>query len=461
MAEIAEDLRTKSALETAELVRAGQVSALEVCDAAIHRIEQLDTDINAVVVRDFDRARSTARALDRDRSHHQDRPFIGVAMTVKESNDTVGLPTTWGFEGFSDYQPPKDAVVVERLKAAGAVILGKTNVPVALADWQSFNPVYGRTGNPHDLSRTPGGSSGGSAAALASGMVPLEIGSDIGGSIRAPANFCGVFGHKPTYGAVSLQGHALPGTDGVEVPLAVVGPLARTAADIRAAFDVISGSVHPGWRLDLPRARHERLDEYRILVLPPEGLPKIADDVSAPINRFAEALEEVGADVVRESEQLPDIMAAHEHYVRMLNTVITRGTPEARPIDAHQWMEVVDIQMHLQRAWAALFDTFDIVLAPVASMTAFKHTEPTSWAAPDMVLDGEKVSYASQLVWAGLATFPGLPATAIPLEMTAAGLPTGLQALGPQFGDQTTLRFAELVQEAGLTLNPATNMPSV
>ena len=154
-------------------------------------------------------------------------------------------------------------------------------------------------------------------------------------------------------------------------------------------------------------------------------------------------------------------MAAHEHYVRMLNTVITRGTPEARPIDAHQWMDVVDIQMHLQRAWAALFETFDIVLAPVASMTAFKHTEPTSWAAPDMILDGEKVSYASQLVWAGLATFPGLPATAIPLEMTAAGLPTGLQALGPQFGDQTTLRFAELVQEAGLTLNPATNMPSI
>jgi len=196
------DLAKAGALETAEAVRKGDVSALEATDAAIARIEALDGPINAVVVRDFDRARETAKAIDRHREPGDRRRLIGVPMTVKESNDVAGLPSTWGFEMFSGLKVTRDAVVVARLKAEGAVILGKTNVPVSLADWQSENPVYGRTVNPFDHTRSPGGSSGGAAAALATGMVPLEIGSDIGGSIRMPAHMCGVVGHKPTYGIV-------------------------------------------------------------------------------------------------------------------------------------------------------------------------------------------------------------------------------------------------------------------
>ncbi|MEQ8558840.1 MAG: amidase family protein [Henriciella sp.] len=461
MAETVSDLRSAGALETARLVRMGEVSALEVCDAAIERIERLDNQINAVVVRDFERARSAAKAIDKNRTSEDSRPLLGVAMTVKESNNVEGLPTTWGFEGFADYCPAEDAVIVSRLKAAGAVILGKTNAPVALADWQSFNPIYGRTSNPHDLTRTPGGSSGGSAAALAAGMVPLEYGSDIGGSIRAPANFCGVYGHKPTYGIVPLKGHNFPGTDGVEEPLAVSGPLARNARDLTAALKITAGGINPGWRLDLAAPRHERLEDYRVLALPLEGLPHVAENVSGPIRKFAEALDEAGAHVGRECDSLPDIMAVHEHYVRMLNTVITRGTPEARPIDAHKWFELQDIQMHLQRQWASLFEDFDIVLAPVASMSAFPHAESAIWSAPDAILDGQSVSYASQLVWAGLATFPGLPATAIPLGMTGDGLPTGVQALAPQFGDLTGLRFAELAGKAGLCRDPAKPFPSL
>lgn len=459
MANIAIDLDRAGALETADMVRKKDVTALEVCEAAITRIERLDGPINAVVVRDFERARQAAKAIDANLADFKDKPLLGVAMTVKESYDMEGLPTTWGMEVFADYHPEADALAVKHLKDAGAVIVGKTNAPVALADWQSFNPVYGRTVNPHDTTRTPGGSSGGAGAALAAGMVPLELGSDIGGSIRAPANFCGVFGHKPTYGAVSLKGHALPGTDGVEVPLAVVGPMARSASDLGEAFTTVAGPAGQGWSLDLAPARKTRLEDHSVLVLPKDGLPRVAGDVSGAITRFAERLEAAGCDVRHETGLVPDIMAAHEHYVRMLNTVITRGTPEARPIDAHQWMELLDVQMHLQRRWGAVFQAFDIVLAPIASMTAFPHAEQAIWTSPPYMVDGEPVEFASQLVWAGLATFPGLPASAIPLEMTAEGLPTGVQALGAQFADLTTLRFSKLVEQAGLCLDPVANIP--
>ncbi|HRK68762.1 MAG TPA: amidase family protein, partial [Hyphomonas sp.] len=209
------DLAKLGAAATAEAVRSGKISALEACDAAIARIEALDKTINAVVVRDFERARAAARQIDETRKADDPRRLLGVPMTVKESNDVEGLPSTWGFESFANVDAPRDAVVVQRLKAQGAVILGKTNVPVALGDWQSENPVYGRTLNPYDPARSPGGSSGGAAAALATGMVPLEIGSDIGGSIRMPSHMCGVFGHKPTWGIVPLRGHGFPGTDGL------------------------------------------------------------------------------------------------------------------------------------------------------------------------------------------------------------------------------------------------------
>jgi len=223
------------ALEVAAQIRAGAVSPLEAVDAAIARIEALDGPIHAVVVRDFERARETAKAMS---PVGQDQPLFGVPMTVKESFDIAGLPTCWGLEEHAGHVAERDAVVVQRLKRAGAVILGKTNVPPSLADWQATNPVYGRTVNPHDSTRTPGGSSGGSAAALAAGMVPAEYGSDIGGSIRVPAHFSGVWGHKTTWGVVSSKGQEVPGTDGHEKALGVVGPLARNGEDLALLLDV-------------------------------------------------------------------------------------------------------------------------------------------------------------------------------------------------------------------------------
>src|SRR5262245_354295 len=260
-----------SADEQAAAVRTKSVSALELTDAAIARIEALDGSINAVVVRDFDRARDQARRIDLAMANGADLPLAGVPMTVKECFNIAGLPTTFGLEVAKNYRPDEDAAAVRRLKDAGAIILGKTNVAAGLQDYQVDNPVYGRTNNPHDLARSPGGSSGGSAAALAAGMVPLELGGDAGGSIRVPASFCGVFGHLSSFDLISLEGHGPPG-GGIVVgrAWAAAGPMARTATDLDLALRVLAGREGrdaKGYRVALPPPRHDRLSGYRVFVL--------------------------------------------------------------------------------------------------------------------------------------------------------------------------------------------------
>ena len=273
-----------TALDTAQAIAEGRLGALEACDAAIARIERTHAALNAIVVPDFERAREQARERDRQRAAGQRLPLLGVPMTVKESFDVAGLPTTWGLPMFQAYRAAADAVAVQRLKAAGAVILGKSNVPVMLADWQASNPVYGRTNHPLDPARTPGGSSGGAAAAVAAGLVPLELGSDIGGSISVPAAFCGVFGHKPTWELIPQRGHAIAGQEGAPTELAVVGPLARTADDLHLALQVLAGPDRieaAGLRLQLPPPRPRHLGECRLLML--------AEHPRCPTNRLMQA----------------------------------------------------------------------------------------------------------------------------------------------------------------------------
>ena len=263
--------RTAGDLVTALANR--KISARELLDAAISRIEALDPKINAVVVRDFDRARAAADAADAALARGERRPLLGLPMTVKEHFNIAGLPTTWGNPKFKNWQPEADALVVQRLKSAGAVILGKTNVPIRLGDWQSYNEVYGTTNNPWNLERTPGGSSGGSAAALAAGFVPLEFGSDIGGSLRAPAHFCGVFSHKPSLDLVPQRGSGPPQTPAVPVrgDLAVIGPMARSAADLARELAIVAGpdelAEGVGYKLALPPPRHDKLADFRVLVI--------------------------------------------------------------------------------------------------------------------------------------------------------------------------------------------------
>jgi amidase len=312
----------RTAKETADALQARKISAVELTDHVIARIEALDQKINAVVVRDFDRARETAKAADAALARGEGRPLLGLPITIKESFNVAGLPTTWGIVTAKGSVPQEDAVTVARLKAAGAIVLGKTNVP-----------LYGTTNNPWDLGRTPGGSSGGSAAALAAGFGPLSLGSDIGGSLRVPANFCGVYGHKPTHGIIPRRGHAPPGARAVprEIDLAVVGPMARSASDLALELDILAGPDElrdaVAYRLALPPPRHEALKDFRVLIIDTHPLLPTSALVSAALEKLSERLSKAGVTVASESPLLPDFADAARLYMRLLLPVFSASWP--------------------------------------------------------------------------------------------------------------------------------------
>lgn len=443
------DLLDLTAGEIVEALAARKTSALELTDAAIARIEDRDRAINAVVFRDFDRARQAARNADTALARGERKPLLGLPMTVKESHNVEGLPTNWGSPAFSGFVADADSVAVTRLKAAGAVILGKTNVPPFLADWQSNNPVYGRTCNPWDLGRSPGGSSGGSAAALAAGMSALELGSDIGGSIRVPAAFCGVFGHKPTWELVPTRGHAPPGFDPGPTTLAVVGPLARSAADLQRALDVIAGpepDVAKGYRLDLPAPRHADLADYRVLILDSHPLLETDDEIGGALDRVAIRLDSLGAQVSRGSDLLPDLGAQHGVFMGILGAAMSRGAPGGTTMNAHEWMGLMDAQTAFRRRWAEFFESFDVVLMPTIGIVAFPHDDEPDTQKRTHTINGKLTPYFSQIAWPGVALLPNLPATALPMGLTRGGLPIGIQVMGAHLEDRTTIAFAGLLE---------------
>jgi amidase len=429
---------------------AREVSAEELTREAIARIETYDERINAICVRDFDRALDAARAADAALAAGERRPLLGIPITVKESFNIAGLPTTWGFPWCKDFVPPEDALAVARAKAAGAVVLGKTNLPFALGDWQSYNDIYGVTSNPWDLDRTPGGSSGGSSAALAAGYAPLSLGSDIGGSLRAPAHFCGVYAHKPSFGLAPSRGQTPPGVPAIpnEPELAVIGPMARCADDLSLLLDVIAGpdplDGGVAYRLALPPARHADLGAYRVIVLDSHPLLPTAASVGGAIDAFAGRLARTGVSMVRESALLPDLAEGARLYSRLLRAYIGFSLPlqayeqlkgmaaglSAEDISlraetlrgfalSHRDWLIADVaRAGLRARWAALFGEFDAVICPVMPTPAFPHDHSPDIEARRLSIDGTEVPYTDQLVWAGLATAPGLPATAIPIGLS-------------------------------------------
>jgi amidase len=424
----------RTALQTAAAIRAGETTALAETDAAIDRIEAGDGEINAVVVRDFDRARAAAKALDD--AGPDDRPFFGVPMTVKESFDVAGLPTSWGYAEHADHIAQADAVAVQRMKAAGAVIIGKTNVPVGLADLQSNNPNYGRTRNPHNHHRVSGGSSGGAAAALAAGDVPIEIGSDIGGSIRVPAAFCGVWGHKPSFTALNPDGHYFPRTDLARIALSVIGPMARDPDDLEAELAVLAD-------IPLPRPPRREPSEWRVLLLPQHPVAKAQQSIQQAIHRIGDAFEAAGARVDRSSDLLPDLVAQYGHYMHMLNIAMTRGAQqEGRPLPTlADWFGLQDEQARNTRAWQRLFTRYDAVIAPAWGTTAFPHDD-TPITERRLDVDGEETPFGLQLAYPGLATFPMLPSTSVPVGRDADGLPIGVQVIADSNQDFTAIAVA-------------------
>ena len=409
-------------------IAAGDLSPIEAVDAAIARIEALDFPLNAVVVRDFDRARDAAKALDGVSPNG--RPLFGVPMTVKESFDVAGLPTTFGHLQFKDHRPNRDARVVTLLKAAGAVILGKTNVPPDLADLQSNNPVYGRTNNPHDLSRVSGGSSGGSAVAVASGMVPAEYGSDIGSSIRNPAHFNGIYGHKTTFGLVSRRGHTHPMAGGRDVhdgPLSVVGPLARSADDLATLLEVTA---------DKPMRRTGKsIGQMRFLAVLGHPSSEVDASVRGPMEAALVEIEKAGARVDRTSDLLPDLAAQHADYLRLLNVAMARGHagPGGQAMPLADYYLLLDSQARNRYAWADLFAAYDFVLAPPLPFVAYAHDD-TPLRDRRIAINGKNSAFGDALAWAGLATFPNLPSTVVPVG-ESGGLPCGMQVMGPEWAD--------------------------
>ena len=463
----------------AKLVRTGKLGALELLDHFIARTEQLDPRINAIVVRDFDRARARARELDSrpDKS----APLFGVPTTVKESFDVAGLPTTRGHADLASRPIGVTTITVRRLEAAGAVVFGKTNVPVDLADWQSYNPVYGTTSNPWNTGHTPGGSSGGSAAALAAGLTGLEIGSDIGGSIRVPAHFCGVYGHKPTFGLVPNYGDpALSAAAGTDI--AVAGPLARSASDLAVALDVLAGPDpdESGLTLTLPAPRFGSLKELRVAVWAEQPGQTTDSETVAAILALADGLEREGATVSRTARPPFDAAEAFHLYLRLLDTAWSSRVPDA-VVEARRqrlaalpeaansaddvmlrtvgmehraWLGLNEQRFKWRRAWSAFFQQWDVLLCPAFGTAALPHRQDGEPWQRRISVEGREIAYNDLLFWPGLTGGFHLPGTVAPLGFTRAGLPLGVQIAGPIYGDRTTIAAAALCEKAWLGFKP-------
>lgn len=470
-------MQYQSTRELSVMLAKRQISSVELLDREIARIEKFDARVNAVVVRDFTRAREAAAAADAALARGEQRPLLGIPMTVKEAYNVAGLPTTWGIPSFKGWMPKEDAVAVARLRRAGAIIVGKTNVPFALSDWQSYNDIYGTTNNPWDLARTPGGSSGGSAAALAAGYVPLEIGSDLAGSIRCPAAFCGVYGHKSSYGLIPLRGHTPPMAEaaGGDGELPVLGPLARTADDLALALDLLAGPDDRdavAYRLTLPPPRHDELRNFRVLVIDTHPLLPTSNVARDALASLSDRLAKAGAWVAREAAILPDPAESARIYARLLVAFTSQGMPpefyrhmqtmvasisaddnslaawRARGmVSSHRdWLVALQSRARMSRQWQEVFRDYDVVVCPIMPTPAFPHDHSREQEERRVQVDGKSVPYMDQLVWPGVASLPGLPATVAPIGRSNEGLPVGAQIIGPYLGDRTTIAFAALME---------------
>ena len=464
----------RSAKHLAAAIRGKKIGALELLDLYLARTEKLNPRINAIVVTDVDAARERARAADRAVARRRKLGALhGVPMTIKESYNVVGMPTTWGVAEMKNNYPGANAVTVDRLLAAGVTLFGKTNVPIHLADYQSYNAIYGVTNNPWDLARTPGGSSGGSAAALAAGLTGLEAGSDIGSSIRNPAHFCGVFGHKPTFGIVPYRGQTLTGALS-DPDISVVGPLARSADDLDIALAVMAGPddiESAGLALRLPPPRKKTLRDFRVAVVLDSPESEVDREVQDRLQALADFLGRQRATVSDRARPDVDMAEAHRVYIALLRAATSgrltaaefeRQSAEAQRLRDDQsyyarmvrantlphrdWLAFNEARHRMRLAWADFFREWDLLLCPVAASAAFVHDHQGERWERTVQINGKDVPATDQLFWAGYSGMVYLPATVAPCGFTPAGLPVGVQIVAPQYGDRTSIHFARLLE---------------
>ena len=462
----ASDLEYATALDLAQAIRDKKISSVEITEHIIGRIEKFNPKLNSVVVDMTDDARKAARAADAALARGENLgPFHGVPITLKESFDVAGYKTTVGAPFLKDNRAAEDSEVTKRLEGSGAVILGKTNVPFMLSDLQSYNEIYGTTNNPWDLERTPGGSTGGGAATLAAGMSYLSVGSDIGGSIRTPASFCGVYGHKPTLNLVSQLGHVPPLPHLVHVPpatLPVNGPLARSADDLMAAMKLLGGpsgddAVAYNWRLPEPRAK--RLSDYRIRYMIDDPFCPVVPEVKDRLAKAVDALRKAGAKVEEGWPEGIDPRQQIETYIFLLMAALRPPVAMDEGLDDITAINMVEIfgkaleasnvevqekelkRMAARQAWQNFYKTHDAFLMPVSFIPAFPHDHSDFGSRTHDTSLGKR-SYFDILYWISFATLTGLPATSAPVGPTKDGLPVGIQIMGPYLEDATPIDIA-------------------
>ena len=469
-----------SATRLIRALKTKKLGALELLDYYAARVEKHNGVLNALPVLDMDVARKRAKAFDRKGA--KSGPLAGLPMTVKESFDLAGHPTTWGLAEFANVPAKANALAVDRFLAAGANVFGKSNVPTLLADWETVNVVYGKTVNPWNHERTPGGSSGGAAVALAAGLTGLEAGSDIGGSIRNPAHFCGVYGHKSTWNVCSMAGHALPGavhpTD-----ISVIGPMARSAADLELAFNIMAGPDAVdgrGWKIDLPKPERKSLKGWRVAVVATHPTAETDATVELSIRRLAQFLSSKGAKVSERAMPDFDFSEAHRVFIQLLRGATSgRQTPElfAQMLAAkaqldpddqgyHAQMVRANVQPHkdwliasnrrhqMRLAWAEFFKEWDVLLCPNGATAAYPHSMPGERWERMITVNGKQQPLTTQMWWAGIAGMCYLPGTAAPIGLSPEGLPLSVQIVGPQYGDLSTIRFAQLLEREYYAFTP-------
>jgi amidase len=466
----------RSASELLGALRRREVGSRELLEHYLARIERHNPELNAVVTLDVERARASADAADRALAKGEGKgPFFGLPMTVKDAFETAGLRTTCGVPELSQHVPSADAVAVARLRAAGAVIFGKTNTPTWAGDWQTTNPIFGTTHNPWDRTRTPGGSSGGSAVAVAADFTSLELGGDIGGSIRVPSHCCGVLGHKPSHGLVPQRGY-LPGPPGTlrEEDLAVIGPLARTVDDLELALDVVAGPLPElahAVSLRLPAPRAKELPGFRVAAWFDEPEGSIDSEMRGLLEGAADTLSQAGARIDRKARPAIDFREAVHTYVELLMPIMSLTLPDALarqliaggeqvPADApgllaasarayaarhRDWLRTHERREQIRARWCDFFRDFDVLLCPVMLTPAFVQ-DTKEFTSRRIQVNGEDRSYLEHVQWPGLITLALLPSTVIPVGRTAGGLPVGVQIVGPYLEDRTPLAFARAAE---------------
>ena len=464
----------EDASELVKKLKEKEISSVELLEAQLKQVEKINPKINAVVTLDSDRAMERAKKAENDKTIKG--ALLVLPITINDAFEVEGIRSTGGNPDWKENIPEKNAEAVENLVNQGAIIFGKTNLPFLSADTQSFNDIFGTSNNPWNLERTPGGSSGGSAAALASGMTSLELGSDIGGSIRIPAHFCGLFGHKPSYNIISEVGHMPPGPGLILTGngLSVAGPLARSPEDLELALNVLTSPQEQdalAWKINLPKPRFDSIKNLRIAIWPNEPYAEVDEEISSLIRDTADDLKHHGARV--DEVKLPFSFKEIDNiYSLLLNPLMLASAPKetmdllAKINDSTEkddmselakvargsvlkytdWVVVNALRQRIRQQWRVFFNDYDAILCPTTNVTAFKHNH-ANLHERTLNVNGKEKEYLSINLWAGPAVSAGLPSTNVPIGFSKENLPIGMQITGPYLEDNTCIEIAKIIRD--------------